>query len=68
MPSDTHRKRLDLIFVARDNRNLRQSLCERIVRGNLGDKGMRLLLRQLSKQARGTPWAHIIFFAKLKER
>jgi hypothetical protein len=43
MLSDTHHKSLDLIFAARDNQNLRQSLCERIVRGNLGDKGMHLL-------------------------
>ena len=40
MLSDTHHKSSDLVFGARDNQNLRQSLCERIVRGNLGDKGM----------------------------
>jgi hypothetical protein len=42
MPSDTHHKRSDLTFAARDNQNPRRSLCERIVRGNLGDKGMHL--------------------------
>jgi hypothetical protein len=42
MLSDTHHKSSDLIFAARDNQNLRRSLCERIVRDNLGDKGMHL--------------------------
>jgi hypothetical protein len=42
MLSDTHHKRPDLIFAARDNQNLRRSLCERIVRDNPGDKGMHL--------------------------
>ena len=42
MPSDIHHKSSDLISAARDNQNLRRSLCERIVRGNLGDKGMHL--------------------------
>jgi hypothetical protein len=42
MLSDTHHKSLDLIFAARDSQNLRRSPCERIIRDNLGDKGMHL--------------------------
>ena len=39
MPSNTHHKSSDSIFAARDKQNLRQSLCECIVRDNLDDKG-----------------------------
>jgi len=40
MLSDTHHKSSDLIFASRDKQNLRRSLWERIVRDDLGDKGM----------------------------